>query len=1062
MPDPVGGAQSLWLPIREGMRQDLDATARPAIVPVALEDISLEKDGRAVTRGAFHRLSNLDTAGTAVPAGARGLYSTGRDLVMLGSRRLWAYDFQWERWHDRGPISPFVLRRQRAAGDAWAYRVCDVASEGGYTLRAFSRERDDLSAGTPSQYFVTWEITTDDGEVIVPLDYQGQGGALAVACREVRAARCAGSLLFVHQQVAAGVDVLFLRTWSTTAPTVPTALTLTDTIATGIYDGVEGGTLGHKTWDVIGLTNGSYVIAYIDTLAQNINLELRSSTHAVTATSTILGGLETGFQDVALCEDVANAQVYVLCTQNGPPLTAKIFARRMGTLAAQWGPTTLQSLAAAETVSTLGCAWDDAAKVVMCAWSARSNFQGRDQGKTRTAVAGLDSAGVVTQTLREVYNTFLISRPWWHDASCYLAISTSVATQIWDTSNFFDVAGVDIKAQAYDSLAVLNVYHTGNNPQTGDTQPSVVAAFSIGAGWTGDDRAYSYGAGANVIIQDGVYRFGAIDLVYSLKNSTIGSSNLGAAVVVTLDATAPITADTSHRDTLCIGGALVSWYDGRVVCELGFITPAMPLTLTKTGVFDGYPDGTYQWQLLPTVLDGAGVVHRGLPSPPVELVLSGAGGPDSIDIVGKSMPATNRTNVSEFGIEVYRAKDDAVYKRVSSPSYSIQNTMTAQTLAPFNNTNLHHPEGVFLYTMGGQLEAVCPEGSQIVTVAIGRVWIANGARLQFSKRIEENSVAAGLVAPEFHESLAIYTETGDDITMLGRLDDKLVVGTATSLYVVTGNGPDNLGLNNDFAGLQLVTTDTGCIEPRSAVSFPGGLMFQAPQGIVMFDRGLGMDFIGRGVEDDTTGHPVVTSATLDAARQRLMFTCTSTDGDLGVVLVYDYEVASWIRWTPRRHDGASVVAVGGCMHRGAYYIVDEGGIVWQQQADNWRDDGSRWIPMAVEFAEVLGGQPGGWQRVSRLVPVVERRGADAGIRVTTTIDGEVEPPQDIGATLIAAVGKVPLSIRPRRHKCHAMGVRVEALEGAIGSDGRGLALSGLLLRVTPRSTPARVATERRV
>ena len=55
-----------------------------------------------------------------------------------------------------------------------------------------------------------------------------------------------------------------------------------------------------------------------------------------------------------------------------------------------------------------------------------------------------------------------------------------------------------------------------------------------------------------------------------------------------------------------------------------------------------------------------------------------------------------------------------------------------------------------------------------------------------------------------------------------------------------GEGPNLMGLQNDFTPTQLINADTGCVENNSIINIPEGLMFKSEKGMYLLNRSLGV------------------------------------------------------------------------------------------------------------------------------------------------------------------------------------------------------------------------------
>jgi len=89
---------------------------------------------------------------------------------------------------------------------------------------------------------------------------------------------------------------------------------------------------------------------------------------------------------------------------------------------------------------------------------------------------------------------------------------------------------------------------------------------------------------------------------------------------------------------------------------------------------------------------------------------------------------------------------------------------------------------------------------------------------------------------------------GGPITALATIDDKLLVFKYDQMFFIVGQGPENTGVNNDLSDAILITTDVGCIDPRSIVGSPFGILFKSRKGIYLIDRSLAVQYIGAAVE----------------------------------------------------------------------------------------------------------------------------------------------------------------------------------------------------------------------
>src|SRR5690606_1665560 len=162
------------------------------------------------------------------------------------------------------------------------------------------------------------------------------------------------------------------------------------------------------------------------------------------------------------------------------------------------------------------------------------------------------------------------------------------------------------------------------------------------------------------------------------------------------------------------------------------------------------------------------------------------------------------------------------------------------------------------------------------------------------------------IAPEFPEENAI--EIPGDATALADLGDKVAVFTREQVYVIFGEGPNDLGQQDSFSRPQSLLSDVGCVQRASVVQGPWGVLFQSSRALELLGRDMQVrPRVSAPVEDDLGGASI-TSAVLVPDRSEVRFTASGIDS----LLVWNYEFGTWSTWTD--HDDA----FGACMLDGVY------------------------------------------------------------------------------------------------------------------------------------------------
>ena len=177
----------------------------------------------------------------------------------------------------------------------------------------------------------------------------------------------------------------------------------------------------------------------------------------------------------------------------------------------------------------------------------------------------------------------------------------------------------------------------------------------------------------------------------------------------------------------------------------------------------------------------------------------------------------------------------------------------------------------------------------------------------------------------------------------------------TSIFRLTGRGPDATGALDDYSGAILVTTDCGCSNPRSVVIIPDGLIFQSAKGIYLLTRAMEAKYIGADVEA-FSGNLVTGGALIPTTNQIRLTLADSSEGPLAVE--YDYYAGQWSSLT-------NVSAVDATLWNDTFLYLRSSGVVLQETAGVFSDNGS-YVRMRLMTSWLQFAQLAGFQRIYEL------------------------------------------------------------------------------------------------
>lgn len=245
------------------------------------------------------------------------------------------------------------------------------------------------------------------------------------------------------------------------------------------------------------------------------------------------------------------------------------------------------------------------------------------------------------------------------------------------------------------------------------------------------------------------------------------------------------------------------------------------------------------------------------------------------------------------------------------------------------------------YQNTGELDNVHPQSPFLLAQNKDRVFgVIDERRVQFSKTRQAGK------ALEWNDTQIIEVDSeGGPITALGILSDALVIFKRSSVYIVIGDGPNNLGGGTPYSLPQRVVTDVGCTDGASIVETPQGLMFKSAKGIYLLDRSFQPQYIGAPV--DAYNDQDVSAATLVDDRNEVRFLTSS-----GRTLVYNYLFGKWSTFT--------FEGVDALVWRNKYVRARSNGEVYVENGSKFTDGGFPYRLLAetgwLKFGDIQGYQ----------------------------------------------------------------------------------------------------------
>jgi hypothetical protein len=975
------------IPVSKGIDQRLDERLRSADSLTVLRNAEYRRNDAVRKRHGFTALPTTMYETTATsPASQgtpKGLFSTGEELCVRGYRELYAYKeangvSQPGSWWNRGELSPFTGQQRALFSDQRSVGSCDLCELEGYTA-SVQAVVNVQSNTTDVRTALVWNLEAKDGTIVHNKQELYVNANTASQYLDITGARLVAStaLMFAGFQrpdlLAPGYGTLQWLYWNpSTFQTLPAAFRQ----HLDLYYPAFEGSYGRRFYDSCPGALGRWHYAYI----RNTTPPVGGTTNVI-AVYTMLGLVQTAtvtisppagydyWTNVAINYGATSSQVYILASAINAGTNATItelYALNETTLATIATTGVDTGTGATQAVVSLGvCEGVDhlsQTRVVSLVTRTAQNSLAVQGDFIR--IRANNTALSASYSVQSLFNMHAVTKPWFRNGRAYCAAATYHSTQSGVGLNPETLIGY--AAEAVIDLAISDPESLLATPPV-YRWPRLVGRYSFGAANVDDSTS-------------AMRRFGSLQSVYAsgdtvnkyattriTAHAPVAYGQLRACDEIALDYAGATTQQATTRGTATMGGGSVSWFAGNATEELGWCSaPVVAKGFDTTGGL--LTNGVYSYCAAWEAYDEKGTLLRSLPGPVTQHNLTGMH--NAVDLAVFSLGPTQRKDKRRWGVGVYRLGSDGVFRRCVEASRNVLDTQDTTFLPAIRDKGGAYD---ILYTQGGaELEAAGPDGASYVVTTSRRVWLAGfyqRDRVMYSKPYDPTTANEFALAPEFNDAFAFMLPGGEQVTGLGEMDDKVIIFTKSNIYAIAGNGPDDGGRGNDYSGLQLVSSDTGCVDARSIVSSPAGIFFQAPSGIFVLGRDLQIQFIGAPVRDITDLNSIITSAVLVPAANHVRFTCRDPNATQGTILCFDFDQGAWIEWTPKKTMFGVPIPlnpIGACLHKGVYYVLDALGTVFFEDDTAYKDDGTHYVPMEVQTSWLQAAQQSGWQRIRQI------------------------------------------------------------------------------------------------
>jgi len=544
------------------------------------------------------------------------------------------------------------------------------------------------------------------------------------------------------------------------------------------------------------------------------------------------------------------------------------------------------------------------------------------------------------------------------------------------------------------------------------------------------------------------FETGKFIITTQIKGRTISQDNsfyslLGVnSSIIDFDETNPFQT-AEQGDNLHISGGVLQMYDGDNIVEHGFHLFPENLTAGATNTTGGFlSDGTRSYIAVYSWTDNYGQQHRSAPSIAEQVVLSGGTSTQIQVITAPSLRLTQKENVV---IEFYRTEDaGTTFYKITEVSAAVFNDKTVDSVS-FTDTvsDADLIDNEVLYTTGGILDNIAAPSSRILVATDNRVALAG---LEDRNELSFSKIRNDGLPVEFTDIITRpVPPIGGDITQLFFMDEKLIIFEESAILYQSGGGPNNLGEQDTFSDIELVSGTIGCIDPDSVVLIDSGIIFKSRKGVYLLTRGLQLTYLGDEVED--FNNLTITDAKIVPDLNQVIFL---TSGE--VALMYNFNLDKWSVYT--NHGGQS-----GAVLDDDYFYLRENNDIFVRSKNSYSDNGIP-IKMRIETTWLSFNKIQGYQRVYKLLLLgtyktehdllvkvaydfeeafTQQKLIDTDSFVDKTAYGE-STPYGQEAKYGGSGTKYQPRLALKRQKCQSLKIRIEDVQGTAGE---GLEISSI-------------------
>lgn len=532
---------------------------------------------------------------------------------------------------------------------------------------------------------------------------------------------------------------------------------------------------------------------------------------------------------------------------------------------------------------------------------------------------------------------------------------------------------------------------------------------------------------------------------YTNDTSGLVEIQKNKCVVVKHELLSTKTKEVNTQNYIFIPTSVPKVYDGRYLTEAGFISSPNfinAIDMSNTGAGTAFSAGTYGIAAVYKWKDSAGAVHFSIPE-----FISFTVSVGNLLLVEVEVANLGLTTKDDVYIELYAtAVNGSVYYRI--PIDTLNDKYVGKTNISVYPLQVGITSNETLYTSSGVLENDLASSSKASASFKDRIFYASANVLNYTKLIQPNTPI------EFSTLFTVNPNLNNkDVVTIQEMDNVLAIFGQNSISILAGEGPNDLGEQNDYRTPQQISSDVGVPENElnSVVSTPEGILFKSEKGIYMLNRGLYVTYIGAPVEQYNSQQVLDAILLNDTNEVRFLLS--------DKILSYDYIAKQWSVLT-----NISSSAVDSVIHNDTYHYLKSNGVVYSQNESVFTSAGSyyagkfetNWI--TVGSINVNGSMQTSAQGFQRLytINILGKYKSAHNLKVSLAYNYS-DTVVDYATIVPTGVGVYQFEVKPSLQKCEAFKIIVEDTNQS--GTGESMVISHILLEVGIKGSAQKVLAD---